>query len=70
MKSTIDYCVLSKDERLTLYLKAASRDDKQEMQRVIAASPRVEMKLVDFSADLRRNERTLECSLLFGHLMR
>lgn len=52
MKSTLDYCVLGKDERLTLFLKAASRDDTQEMQKVIAASPRVEMKLVDFFADV------------------
>jgi hypothetical protein len=43
---------LSKDERLTLYLQAAARNDQQEVQAVLDASPKCNLKLVDFARDL------------------
>ena len=46
------YHLLTKDERLPLFLQAASRGDTQETQAVVEASPRVEVKMIDFSADV------------------
>ena len=44
--------VITKDERLTLFLQASSRGDTQEAQAIIAASPGVEVKMIDFFADV------------------
>jgi hypothetical protein len=52
VKIEIDYSVLTKDERLTLFLQASSRGDTQEAQAIVAASPRVEVKMIDFHADV------------------
>lgn len=48
-----DYNLLSKDERLRLFLRARSRGNNQEAQVITDASPRLEQKIVDFSPDLR-----------------
>jgi hypothetical protein len=52
MKSENSYKWLSNDERLSLFLQASSRRDTLEARAVIEASPRVEVKIVDFSADV------------------
>ena len=46
------YHLLTKDERLALYLQAVSRKDQQEIQAVIRASPKYEAKMTDFFFDL------------------
>lgn len=53
MKAQNDYHLMTTDERLSIYLQAVSRGDKQTTQEVIQASPRVEVKMIDFSLDLQ-----------------
>jgi len=55
------YGLLTTEERLIVFLRAKSRDDKQEIQRVLDASPRIVEKMVDFSPDLRALRQALEC---------
>ena len=52
MKAQNDYHLMTKDERLSIYLQAVSRGDTQTTQEVIQASPRVDVKMIDFSTDL------------------
>src|SRR5688572_5630861 len=52
MKLHNDYYLLSKEERLVLYLDAVSRNDQVQIDAVLDASPRLEIKVVDFSPDL------------------
>ena len=48
-----NYDLLSKDERLRLFLRARSRGNDQEAQAITDASPRLDQKVIDFSPDLR-----------------
>lgn len=48
MKPHDNYNLLTRDERLILFLQAISRGDKQTSQAVIDASPSSEVKMIDF----------------------
>ena len=63
MKLQNEYGVLTKDERLSLFLQATSRGDTQETQAIIAASPRVNVTMIDFSPDVNAliNATILHC---------
>jgi len=52
MKVKNNYQLLARAERLSVFLQASSRGDTQEAQLIVEASPRVDVKMIDFSADL------------------